>query len=274
MSTGPQGGTRSGGTGGSGTERDTDRDRGRTAGGRPATNRPSAAAAGVPTTDPAAPRGTDQPFPGTDQRPPGQPGQLYAETFRAEDPAAAAARARAAEVGVVPVSPGVATTLTFLAATVGAGAAVEIGTGTGVSALALVAGLRSGGILTSVDVEGEHHRLARTAMTEAGIAPTRARLINGRALDVLPRLTDGAYDIVFADADAAENEDYLSEALRLLRRGGIVAFNAALADSVADPTRRDAATEPALHATVRDHERLSSVLLPVGSGLLVASVTS
>jgi len=267
MSTGPQGGTRSGGTGGSGTERD----RGRTAGGRPGTNRPSAAAAGVPTTDPAAPRGTDQSFPGTDQR---LPGQLYAETFRAEDPAAAAARARAAEVGVVPVSPGVATTLTFLAATVGAGSAVEIGTGTGVSALALVAGLRSGGILTSVDVEGEHHRLARTAMTEAGIAPTRARLINGRALDVLPRLTDGAYDIVFADADAAENEDYLSEALRLLRRGGIVAFNAALADGVADPSRRDAATERALHATVRDHERLSSVLLPVGSGLLVASVTS
>lgn len=269
MSTGPRGGTGSGGAGDGGAGPRA----GRGTGDRTAANRPSAAAVGVYA--PAGPTGAglgDQGATG-----PGPAGHRYAETFRTEDPAAAAARARAAEVGVVPVSPGVAATLTFLCATLGARSAVEIGTGTGVSALALVAGLHTGGILTSVDIEGEHHRLARTAMTEAGIAPTRARLINGRALDVLPRLTDGAYDIVFADADAAENEDYLTEALRLLRPGGVVAFNAALADGgVADAARRDAAVTEArvLHATVREDERLSSVLLPVGAGLLVAVVTA
>jgi len=253
MSTGPRG------TGGA-----------RGTGGRTAATRPSAAAAGV--AGPESPGGGADGFPVG----PGPAGHHEAETYRAEDPAAAAARARAAEVGVVPVSPGTAAALTFLAATVTARSAVEIGTGTGVSALALVAGLRTGGVLTSVDIEGEHHRLARTAMTEAGIAPTRARLINGRALDVLPRLTDGAYDVVFADADPAENEDYLTEALRLLRPGGIVAFAGVLADdAVPDPGRRDAGADAvrSLRDTVRDDERLTSVLLPVGSGLLVATVT-
>lgn len=208
---------------------------------------------------------------------PGPAGRRYAETLVPEHPAAAGARDRAAEAGLVPVSPGTAAALTFLAATVGARSAVEVGTGTGVSALALLAGMRTGAILTSVDIEGAHQQMARTAMAEAGVAPTRARLINGSALDVLPRLTDGAYDVVFADADPSENSDYLTEALRLLRPGGVVAFYDALAgDAVADPGRNDPAAAAAreLHAAVLDDERLATVLLPVGSGLLVASVVN
>ena len=77
----------------------------------------------------------------------------------------------------------------------------------------------------------------------AASAPKRARLITGRALDVLPRLTDGAYDLVFCDADGAEYAAYLDQALRLLRPGGVVAFDNALwHDRVADPAQRDAAT--------------------------------
>ena len=83
-------------------------------------------------------------------------------------------------------------------------------------------------MLTSVDVEPEHQRLARKAFTEAGFAPNRYRLISGKALDVLPRLTDGAYDLVFCDADKQEYPAYLTAALRLLRPGGVVAFDNAL----------------------------------------------
>lgn len=250
MSTGPRG--TGGGTTGGGTT-----------GGDRAGARPSPLAGGMAT--------------GTHHLGPSPLSQDYAETLVAEHPAAAAARARAAEVGVTPVSPGTAAALTFLTATLGARSAVEIGTGTGVSALALVSGLATGGVLTSVDIEGEHHRLARTTMGEAGIAPTRARLINGRALDVLPRLTDGAYDVVLADADPAENAEYLTEALRLLRPGGAVVFTGALAgDAAADSTRRDtAATQArALHHAVLEDERLTTVLLSVGNGLLVATVTA
>ena len=81
-------------------------------------------------------------------------------------------------------SPGVASLLTLLARLVGAKAAVEIGTGAGVSGLAIIDGLTADGILTSIDIEPEHQRVARETFTALGFDHTRARLIAGRALDV------------------------------------------------------------------------------------------
>jgi predicted O-methyltransferase YrrM len=184
-----------------------------------------------------------------------------------------AARARAEEVGVSPIGTGGGAALRFLAAVTEARAVVEIGTGTGVSGVWLMRGMRPDGVLTTVDTEAEHQRLARQTFTEAGIPSQRVRLIPGAALDVLPRLTDGHYDMVFADGDKAEYGEYLAEALRLLKPGGIVAFDNALwHDRVADPAQRDPQTVAIreLGATVREHDGLLPVLLPVGDGLLVA----
>ncbi len=152
-------------------------------------------------------------------------------------------------------------------------AVVEIGTGTGVSGVWMLRGMRPDGVLTTVDTEAEHQRLAKEAFAEAGIPPQRVRLIPGAALDVLPRLTDGHYDLVFCDGDKQEYSAYLDEALRLLKPGGIVAFDNALwHDRVADPAQRDADTVAIreLGKAVRDHEMLLPVLLPVGDGLLLA----
>ncbi len=152
-------------------------------------------------------------------------------------------------------------------------AVVEIGTGTGVSGLWMLRGMRPDGVLTSVDTEAEHQRLAKETFTEAGIPSQRARLIPGAALEVLPRLTDGHYDIVFADGDKQEYPEYLIEALRLLRPGGVVVFDNALwHDRVADPAQRDPDTIAIreLGRAVADHEQLVPVLLPVGDGLLMA----
>jgi len=185
----------------------------------------------------------------------------------------AAARARAKEVGVAPIGTGGGAALRFLAAVTEARAVVEIGTGTGVSGIWMLRGMRPDGILTTVDTEAEHQRLARQAFAEAGIPSQRVRLIPGAALDVLPRLTDGHYDLVFADGDKTEYAAYLAEALRLLKPGGIVAFDNALwHDRVADPAQRDEETVTIreLGKAVRDHEALLPVLLPVGDGLLVA----
>jgi predicted O-methyltransferase YrrM len=197
----------------------------------------------------------------------------YAEEFVTEDEVLAAARARAEEVGVVPIGSGGGAALRFLAAAIEARAVVEIGTGTGVSGLWMLRGMRPDGVLTSVDTEAEHQRLAKQSFTEAGVPPQRVRLIPGAALDVLPRLTDGHYDLVFADGDKREYGDYLAEALRLLKPGGIVAFDNALwHDRVADPAQRDAETVAIreLGRIVREHDDLLPALLPVGDGLLVA----
>lgn len=161
----------------------------------------------------------------------------------------------------------------MLAAACGARTVVELGTGAGVSALWLLRGMHPDGVLTSVDPDAEHQRLARQSLREAGFGSGRVRLIGGRALEVLPRLSDGAYDLVFCDAVATEASDYLAAALRLLRPGGLVVVAGALgAGRVADPGARDAETVALreLAKTVRDEPRLAAAYVPVGSGLLAA----
>ena len=192
--------------------------------------------------------------------------------WQPEDEALAAARARAAEVGVQAVDPATGAALRLLAASVGAKAAVELGTGAGVSTLWLLRGLTPDGVLTTVDSDGEHQRLAKASLADAGVPNGRVRLIQGRALEVLPRLSEAAYDVVFCDAARSENADYLASALTLLRPGGLVVFAGALAGGrVAEPTARDAETVALreLARTVRDEERLTTALIPVGTGLLV-----
>jgi predicted O-methyltransferase YrrM len=126
--------------------------------------------------------------------------------------------------------------------------------------------MRPGSVLTSVDTEPEYHRMARKAFTQAGFAANQARLILGRALDVLPRLSDGAYDLVFCDVDQAAYPDYLAAGLRLLRAGGIVVFNGAL--PLGAGPADDGASE--LADLVRADERLVPLLLPIAGGLLAA----
>ena len=201
--------------------------------------------------------------------------QQYIEEWLAEDELLLSARRRGAELGAVPIGAGGGAALRFLAASLNARAVVEIGTGAGVSGLWLLRGMAPDGVLTSIDIEAEHQRVARETFSEAGIPANRTRLITGRALDVLPRLTDGAYDLVFGDAAKGEYGDYLNEALRLLRPGGVVAFDNALwHDRVPDPSARDPETVTVreLLRTVREDDRLVPVLLGSGDGLLAAVV--
>ncbi len=190
-----------------------------------------------------------------------------------EDDVLADARAKAEELGCVPIGRGGGAALRFLAAALGARHVVEVGTGTGVSGVWLLRGMPANGVLTTIDVEPEHQRVARETFSAAGIAGNRARVIAGRALEVLPRLTDGAYDLAFIDADKKEYQGYLDAAFRLLRAGGVVAFDNALwRDKVADPAQRDETTTALreLGRSLRDDERFVPCLLPVGDGLLCA----
>jgi predicted O-methyltransferase YrrM len=197
----------------------------------------------------------------------------YSEAYVAEDAVLTDARTRAEEVGCVPIHPGGGAALRLLAAVLDARHVVEIGTGTGVSGIWLLRGMREDGVLTSVDIEAEHQRQAREVFAAEGISPSRTRLITGRALEVLPRLADASYDLVLADGAKDEYPDYVEEAARLLRTGGVLAIDNTLwHDKVADPAQRDPDTI-AIRGTLtalQDDERWLVALLPVGDGLLTA----
>ena len=214
--------------------------------------------------------------------------EAFAPAYLAEDEPLLAARANSLDLGgTSPVRPETGAALRFIASAVGARAVVEIGTGCGTSGIWLLRGMRPGGTLTSVDTEPEYQRMARQVFTAAGFAANQSRLILGRALDVLPRLSDEAYDVVFCDADPRDYPDYLLAALRLLRPGGVAVFNDVLADpapasappfasfssfpsSPVSPAAPDAADDVSLLDLVLVDERLVPMLLQVGNGLLAA----
>jgi predicted O-methyltransferase YrrM len=92
-------------------------------------------------------------------------------------------------------------------------------------------------------------------------------------MDVLPRLTDAAYDMVVIVGDKAQYPAYVEQALRLLRPGGVLALDNMLwNDKVADPAARDEPTTTLrnLGKELRDNESLLTALLPVGDGVLAA----
>jgi predicted O-methyltransferase YrrM len=199
----------------------------------------------------------------------------YVESWLEEDAPIADARPRGSSLGAVPVGAGGGAVLRFLASVIQARSIVEIGTGAGVSGTWLLRGMAPGGLLTSIDVEPEHQRVAKQTFLAAGFPISRFRLIAGSALDVLPRLSDGGYDMVFGDAAKEEYSSYFEEAVRLLRPGGILAFDNALWHGrVADESNREAGTVAVreLLKRVRDDERLVPLLIPSGDGMVAALV--
>jgi predicted O-methyltransferase YrrM len=199
----------------------------------------------------------------------------YADGWLEDSEVIREARNRAAELGCPAVSRATAALVRLLAASVNAQAVVEVGTGAGISGAALLAGMTPAGVLTSIDVEAEHQRVARETFTALGYEHVRTRLIAGRALDVLPRLSDAAYDIVFVDGDKTEYPALLVQAKRLLRVGGLAIFDNVLwSGRVADPAERDAETV-ALRDTatvIKSDDDWMPALLTIGDGLLVASL--
>lgn len=185
------------------------------------------------------------------------------------------ARAKAADLGSDAISPSTAALLSVLAASVNASAVVEIGASTGVSGAALLAGMTDEGILTSIDVEAENQRVARDTFTALGYDHVRTRLITGRALEVLPRLQDSAYDIVFVNGDRTEYPAIVAQARRLLRSGGLIILNSALGNGgLADSGQREAGQLALREAanTLRDEDHWLPALLTVGDGVLLATL--
>jgi predicted O-methyltransferase YrrM len=196
----------------------------------------------------------------------------YADQFIPETEAEQQARRIGFDLGLEPLSRGVAQFLTFLAATTNAKTAVEITTGCGIGTLALLRGMGPQGMLTSLDAQSDHHMLLQDLASQHGIASRQLRLIAGRPLEILSRLSDAGYDLVTIDGAYLEYPEYFEASLRLLRPGGtVVLHHALLSGTVADDAIMDDATlivRETIEAA-RSMRNLTTSLLPIGDGLLL-----
>ena len=154
--------------------------------------------------------------------------------------------------------------------------AIEIGTFTGYSALAVAKALPADGKLVCCDISDEWTKIARRYWAEAGVAD-RIDLRLAPAADTLRDLLrdfgPGSFDFAFIDADKTGYDTYYEACLKLVRAGGLLAFDNTLwSGSVADPAKKDADTVAlrALNLKVRDDPRVTSCLVSLGDGVLLA----
>jgi len=134
---------------------------------------------------------------------------------------------------------------------------LELGTSNGYSTIWLAdAAEATGGALTSVEIDPARTALARANLARAGLT---AELVSGDAAETLRTSGDGAWDVVFLDAERPAYAGYWPELLRVLRPdGGLLAIDNVLshAAEVAEVTALIAA-EPAV----------TTVLIPIGAGV-------
>lgn len=159
---------------------------------------------------------------------------------------------------------------------IGAKRTLEIGVFTGYSSLSVAMALPAGGKLIACDVSEEWTSIARRYWFEAGVAG-KIDLRLGPAMATLDSLIEegqtGAFDFAFIDADKENYAGYYERALRLLRKGGLVAVDNVLwSGQVIDPTADDTDTKAirSFNDFVRNDSRVCMSLLPVGDGLTLA----
>ncbi|MDT5205192.1 MAG: hypothetical protein QOD34_1828 [Mycobacterium sp.] len=111
--------------------------------------------------------------------------------------------------------------LSLLAAATGARRILEIGTLGGFSTIWLARGAGPDGRVTTLEYEPTHAEVARANIDRAGLAD-RVEVVIGAALDTLPSVTGGPFDLVFIDADKENNPGYLEWAVKLTRPGSVI----------------------------------------------------
>lgn len=110
----------------------------------------------------------------------------------------------------------------------GAKKVIDIGVFTGASSLAAALALPPDGQVIACDISEEYTRQAREYWREAGVEQ-KVNLCIAPAQDTLQKLLDeghaGTFDFAFVDADKTGYDQYYELCLKLLRTGGIVAFD-------------------------------------------------
>jgi predicted O-methyltransferase YrrM len=156
--------------------------------------------------------------------------------------------------------------LQLLAQVQGAHHILEIGTLGGYSTIWLARALPEDGRLISLEYNAKHAEVATRNIARAGLDRI-AEVRVGPALESLPKLADenpAPFDLVFIDADKANNAHNVEWALRLTRAGSlIVVDNVVRGGRVldADSTEPDVVGTRAAIELIASHPRLTGTAI-------------
>jgi caffeoyl-CoA O-methyltransferase len=158
--------------------------------------------------------------------------------------------------------------LKMLVAISGARRVLEIGTFTGYSALSMAEALPADGQIITCELNDRHGEMAQRFIDRS---PFRAMIDVrlGPAIETIATL-DGAFDLVFIDADKSGYRAYYEAVLPLLRSGGVIAVDNVLwSGQVLDETdtSRDTVALRAFNEDVARDHRVECVVLPIRDGV-------
>lgn len=181
--------------------------------------------------------------------------------------------AQKVEYSVMQISPEQGQFMSLLIKLMGAKRALEIGTYTGYSSICVAGAMPEDGRLICCDISPQWTDIAEKYWARAGLE-NKIELYSQPAAQTLQMLLDDgaerSFDFIFIDADKQNYIMYYEMALRLLRRGGIIAVDNTLwSGAVADPDN----TEPGTRAIrrfndmIKQDDRVSQTLLTIGDGL-------
>jgi predicted O-methyltransferase YrrM len=186
-------------------------------------------------------------------------------TVVGDDPVLAAALQASDAAGLpqIAVSAQQGKFLCLLAGAIQARRVLEIGTLGGFSTIWLARGAGPQGRVVTLEYEPKHAEVARANLQRAGLAD-RVEVVVGAALDTLPTLTGGPFDLVFIDADKENYAAYLEWAVRLARTGSVIVLDNVIREGqILDPESGDArvrATRQTLQL-MGEHPRLDTAVI-------------
>lgn len=174
------------------------------------------------------------------------------------------------------ISPEQGQFMAMLARLTGAERYLEVGTFTGYSSTVMALTMPATAEVICCDISEEFTDIARRYWEEAAVTD-RITLHLGPADKTLARMIDegrdGAFDLVFIDADKIGYDTYYELGLKLVRPGGLIMIDNVLwSGEVANPAMNDSATEAirAINAKIVADNRVELSLVPIGDGLTLA----
>ena len=177
------------------------------------------------------------------------------------------------EYSVMQISPEQGQFMSLLIKMMAAKRAIEIGTFTGYSSICVASAMPEEGRLICCDISPQWTSIAEKYWALARLEE-KIELYTQPAEQTLQKLLDeGAektFDFIFIDADKQNYISYYEMALRLLRKGGIIAVDNTLwSGAVADPENIEPGTRAIrrFNDMLKEDRRVSSSLLTIGDGL-------
>ena len=147
---------------------------------------------------------------------------------------------------------------------------LEIGTYTGYATLCLAEGLTADGEIHTIEVNAELEQIIRNNVEQSDVYP-KVKFHLGQATKIIPELNE-VWDMVFIDADKANNAVYYDLVFDKVRPGGLILTDNVLWDGkVLDDSKNDKDTTiiHQFNNKVANDPRVEKLILPVRDGIFV-----